>query len=77
MFGSKNSKVNALVQIIDQEVSGAIDNINEGKAEDARAKLEYVRSITNKLGSLNKNVDKSVNKELKEFDEHIEKFSAS
>jgi hypothetical protein len=77
MLGSKNSKVNTLVQIIDQEISGAIDNINEGNMDDAKAKLEYVKKITIRLSGLNERVKKSVNRELKEFDDHIQKFSAS
>lgn len=77
MLGSKDSKISTLVQIIDQEISGAISNINEGRADDARAKLEYVRKITGKLSFLNSSVKKSVDRELKEFDEHIKKFSAS
>lgn len=77
MLGTKDSKINTLVQIIDQEISGAISNINEGRTDDARAKLEYARKITGKLTFLNSAVKKSVEKELKEFDEHIKKFSAS
>ncbi len=77
MLGSKNSKINALMQIIDQEVSGAISNIDEGRMDDAKAKLEYVKRITGKLSNLDTVLKKSVSKELKEFDEHIKKFSAS
>ncbi len=77
MLGTKDSKVNTLVQIIDQEVSGAIQNINEGRMEDAKAKLEYVKRITGKLNSLNFALIKSVNRELKEFEEHIKKVTAS
>jgi hypothetical protein len=77
MIGSKNSKINTLVQIINQEISGAIDNINEGNTDDAKAKLEYAKSITGKISNVNSVVKKSVGKELKEFDEHIKKFSAS
>lgn len=77
MLGSKDSKVTSLVQIINQEISGAIDNINEGNTDDAKAKLEYAKSITGKLAGLNSVLKKSLNKELKEFDEHVKKFSAS
>lgn len=77
MLGSKNSKVNALVNIIDQEISGAINNIDEGKNDDAKAKLEYAKRITGKISNVNSIVDKNLNKELKEFDEHMKKFSAS
>lgn len=77
MIGSKDSKVSALVHILDQEISGAISNIDEGNVNDAKAKLEYAKSITGKLYNLNSALKKSVNKELKEFDEHIKKFSAS
>jgi|GEM_PF-1956396 len=77
MIGSKDSKITALVQIIDEEISGAITNINEGRMDDAKAKLEYVRRIMGKISNLNSILNKSVNKELKEFDEHINKFTAS
>ena len=77
MLGSKDSKVNTLMQIIDQEISGAIDNINEGNMSDAKAKLEYVKKIAGRLSNLNNLVKKSVGRELKDFDEHIQKVSAS
>ena len=44
---------------------------------DAKAKLEYVKKITVRLSNLNERVKKSVNRELKDFDEHIQKVSAS
>lgn len=77
MLGSKDSKVTSLVQIINQEISGAIDNLNEGNTDDAKAKLEYAKRITGKLAGLNSVLKKSLNKELKEFDDHVKKFSAS
>ena len=77
MFGSKESKLTTLVQIIDQEISGALSNIDEGKTNDAKAKLEYAKKITGKLSGLNSVLKKSINKEFKEFDNHVKKFSAS
>ena len=76
-MGSKDSKVSTLVQILDQEISGAISNIDEGNVDDAKAKLKYAKKVTGKLYNLNSALKKSMNKELKEFDEHIKKFSAS
>ncbi|UCG95078.1 MAG: hypothetical protein JSV92_03470 [archaeon] len=77
MLGSKNSKINSLVQIINQEISGAIENIDEGNTDDAKAKLEYAKRITGKISNVNSIVEKSMGKELKEFDDHLKKFSAS
>ncbi len=77
MLGSKNSKITTLVQIVNQEITGAIDNINNGNTDDARAKLEYARKITGKISNLSSLVKKSVDKEFKEFDNHIKKFAAS
>ena len=77
MIGSKNEKISALFKIMDQELSGAISNISEGKVDDARGKLEYTKKIVAKLKKLDSSIDKAAKKELKEFDEHIKKVKAS
>ena len=77
MLGSKDSKINNLVQIIDQEISGALDNINEGRMDDAKAKLEYAKTITGKISNLNFIVKKTMDKHLKDFEEHMQKVAAS
>ncbi len=77
MIGSKNSKVTTMINIVDNELSGAIDNINEGRNEDARAKIEYAKKVISKITKIDSDLKKSINKQLKEFNDHIKKFSAS